>query len=131
MKTKLGLLTAGAVALMLGAGTANANAGTLENLERERAIAISTMLDANLTASERQARLEGARRRLIDLERIVLRDKSLRGRNMPNVRRAFENYDLTFLVHAAAEKNLALTDHWLEQVSLTTQAVMTARLGRR
>lgn len=131
MKTNTGLLAAGLAAVALSFAAVPASAGTLENLERERAIAISTILDANLTASDRQARLEDARRRLVDLERMALRDESLRGRNTPNVRRAFENYDLTFLVHAATEKNLALTDHWLEQMGLTTQAVMTARSGRR
>ena len=31
------------------------------------------------------------------------------------VRTAFENYDLSFLVHASIEKNRTLIDHWLEQ----------------
>ena len=35
---------------------------------------------------------------------MVLRDDKLTGRNTPQVRRAFANYDLTFLVHASAEK---------------------------
>ena len=45
--------------------------------------------------------------------------------------KAFENYDLTFLAHASVEKNLSLTDHWLEQVGVSTHSLMSTRVGRR
>ncbi len=106
-------------------------AGTVENLERERAIAIETLLSPNMDPAERQSSLEIARTRLVDLERMVLRDGSLRGRNTPTVRTAFENYDLSFLVHASIERNRSLIDHWLEQVGVTTNSLMSARVGRR
>ncbi len=106
-------------------------AGTVENLERERAIAIETLLSPNMDPAERQGSLEIARTRLVDLERMVLRDGSLRGRNTPTVRTAFENYDLSFLVHASIERNRSLIDHWLEQVGVTTNSLMSARVGRR
>jgi len=106
-------------------------AGTVENLERERAIAIETLLSPNMDPGERQSSLQIARTRLVDLERMVLRDGSLRGRNTPAVRAAFENYDLSFLVHASIEKNRSLIDHWLEQVGVTTNSLMSARIGRR
>ena len=60
-----------------------------------------------------------------------MRDGSLKGRNTPAVRTAFQNYDLTFLVHASIEKNRTLIDHWLEQVGVTTNSLMSARVGRR
>jgi hypothetical protein len=66
--------------------------------------------------------------RLIDLERMVLRDDKLKGRNTPTVRRAFENYDLTFLLHAATEKNLTITDNWLAELGITTQNIMSAQI---
>ena len=72
-----------------------------------------------------------SQRRLIDLERMVLRDSSLTGRNTPTVRRAFENYDLTFLVHASSEKNVSAIDAWLAQIGITTQSLMSAKMGRR
>ena len=123
---------AAALGLALGlAAGAPAAAGTLENLERERAIFIATLLDPETTPEERQARMGVSQRRLVDLERMVLRDKSLTGRNTPTVRRAFENYDLTFLVHASAEKNASAIDTWLSEVGLTTQGLMSARVGRR
>ena len=44
---------------------------------------------------------------------------------------AFENYDLTFMLHAATERNLSITDNWLSQIGITTQSVMSASIGRR
>ena len=110
---------------------ASAQAGTLENLERERALVIESILDPNLTPEERAQKIEGSKARLVDLERMVLRDKKLNGRNTPTVRRAFENYDLTFMIHAATERKLSLTDNWLSQLGITTQGVMSASIRRR
>ena len=113
------------------AAAGQARAGTLDNMERERAQLIEAMLDAEATPADRQVRMETAQRRLIDLERMVLRDEDLVGRNTPNVRRAFANYDLTFLVHASAEKNLTVADTWLEQLGISTQSLLAAKAGRR
>ena len=79
--------------------TVPAIAGSLENMERERAILLNALLTSELTPEKRQSKIEVARNRLIDLERIVLRDKTLIGKSTPAVRAAYENYDLTFLVH--------------------------------
>ena len=106
-------------------------AGTVENLERERAIMVETMLSNEMTAEERFAKINLSKKRLIDLERIVLRDKSLTGRNTPAVRRAFANYDLTFMVHASVEKDRSLADHWLSQIGLSKQGVLSAEMRRR
>lgn len=119
-----------AATLLIGLA-APASAGTLENMERERAIMIETMLSGDIDNSQRQGRMEVARTRLVDLERMVLRDKSLLGKNQPLVRAAFDNYDLTFVVHASVEKNRSLADHWLSEIGMSTQAVMNARSGRR
>jgi hypothetical protein len=118
------------VAVLIGLG-APASAGTLENMERERAIMIETMLSGDIDNHQRQGRMEITRTRLIDLERMVLRDKSLLGKNQPLVRAAFDNYDLTFVVHASVEKNRLIADHWLSEIGLSTQAIMNARSGRR
>ena len=108
-----------------------AQAGTLENLERERAIFIDTLLNPDVTPKERMEKVRISKRRLVDLERMVLRDKSLTGRNTPTVRRAFENYDLTFLVNASAERNVSAIDAWLAEIGITTQSLMSAKIGRR
>ena len=124
-------LVAAAVAAAL-IGTVNAaNAGSLENLERERAMMMQALLSADLSAKERQKKVALSRNRLIDLERMVMRDKKLVGRNPPAVRAAFESYDLTFLVHASIERDRALLDHWLRQVGVSTQSLMNAQVGRR
>jgi len=106
-------------------------AGSVENLERERSGLVSTMLAPDLSPGERQESLAAGQRRLVDLERMVLRDKTLSGRETTAVRMAFANYDLTFLVLASGEKNLSLTDHWLEQMGLSTETLQNARKGRR
>jgi hypothetical protein len=108
-----------------------AQAGTLENMERERAILLDALLSAELEPAKRQQKIEVSRNRLIDLERMVLRDKSLAGKNTPAVRAAFENYDLTFLVHASVEHNRSLMEHWLQQVGVSSESLMNAKLGRR
>jgi hypothetical protein len=117
--------------LGFGLVSAPVQAGTLENLERERAIFIDSLLDPEATPTERIEKVRISERRLVDLERMVLRDKSLTGRNTPAVRRAFENYDLTFLVHASAENNVSAIDTWLGQIGITTQSLMSAKMGRR
>ena len=127
----LSLTAAMAVAAAAISFAPAANAGTVENLERERAIAIETMLNPELKTDERHAKVEMFKRRLVDLERMALRDPSLKARNTRNVRRLFENYDLSFLIHASVEKNLNVLDAWLEQIGVSTQTVMSATTRRR
>lgn len=122
-------LPVAALALGLAAGTAQAD--PLKNLERERARTVRTMLDPALTPEQRRDKLTIARHRLVDLERMVLRDDSLKGRNTPVVRTAFADADLTFLVHAAAEQDRTLTDQWLARVGVSTDSLMATRIGRR
>ncbi len=130
MKT-LNILVVAAMVAAMSLGATTVRAGSLENLERERALLIETLLSGDLSQKERQKKLLLARTRLIDLERMVLRDKSLTGRNTPAVRAAFDNYDLTFLVHASVEKNRMMADHWLHEVGVSTESLMNARMGRR
>jgi hypothetical protein len=128
-KTRFGVALA---TMMAGTFIANAaQAGTLENLERERAIVIEAMLNAELSPTKRQRQVATALSRLVDLERMVLRDGKLTGRNTPTVRRAFKNYDLTFMASSAAEHDLALIDNWMTQLGLTTQSLMATDVGRR
>ena len=123
-------ITAAALVLMAGFSVPT-HAGSLENMERERALLLDSMLTSELTPEKRQTKIEMSRNRLIDLERLVLRDKSLVGKSTPSVRAAYENYDLTFLVHASTEHNRLLFDHWLQQVGVSTESLMNARIGRR
>lgn len=120
-----------AVALAGALASLPALADNVENLERERAILIGTLLDPGISVTERAARIETSERRLVDLERLVLRDDSLTGRNTPTIRRAFNNYDLTFLVHASSERGMSVLDQWLDQLGYTTEAILSADRRRR
>ncbi len=132
MQRRSSFLAATALSFALAFSLASgASAGTLENLERERAIMLETLLSGDLGVAERQSRIEVSRARLVDLERMVLRDSDLVGKNTPLVRSAFDNYDLTFLVHASVEKRRALADHWLGEIGISTQTLSNARMGRR
>jgi hypothetical protein len=132
-RTKTGCAILLALTTILGAsiGATQANAGPLENLERERANVIRTIVDASLSPAERHEQLLAAQRRLVDLERIAIRDPRVAKRNTPVARLALGNYDLTFLVHAGVENRLTITDQWLDQLGLTSAGLMTTRLGRR
>lgn len=59
-----------AIATMAAALALPARAGTIENLERERAILIDMFLDPEMTPAERQTRIGTSTHRLLDLERI-------------------------------------------------------------
>lgn len=124
-------LAAFILAIFLGSFAFLAQAGTVENMERERAILIDTLRSADVASDERANSLELSRHRLVDLERAVLRDEDLKGRNTPTVRRAFSNYDLTFLVHASSERKTSLIDTWLTQLGITTQTLMNTSIGRQ
>ncbi|MFT6542036.1 MAG: hypothetical protein ACJAU5_001116 [Maricaulis maris] len=125
------LIAIGITVVMFAAAIGDAAAGTLENMERERAILLETILSGDVNAAERENRIQVAKTRLVDLERMVLRDKKLIGRNTPAVRAAFDNYDLTFLIHASTEKSRSVADHWLGEIGVSTTALMNARMGRR
>ena len=125
------LIGIGITVAIFAAAIGGAAAGTLENMERERAILLETILSGDMNAAERESRIQVAKTRLVDLERMVLRDKKLIGRNTPAVRAAFDNYDLTFLVHASTEKSRSIADHWLGEVGVSTTALINARMGRR
>lgn len=132
MRTAFRLAVASAAGLVaLVASPAPIDAGPLENLERERAALLSVMRDPAIAPDDRQLRLEAMARRLRDLEQMAMRDESLLGRNTPTVRQAFAHYELTFLVHAAAEEGQSLAEHWLSAVGLGTDRLLAARVGRR
>ena len=122
---------AAAAASIAFISTAPAQAGSVENLERERAMVLQAILMPDLGPDERLVKIGASQRRLVDLERIVLRDDSLTARATPAVRTAFQNYDLTFLMHAATEKKMLMVDNWFTAMGLTTQSIMATRTGPR
>lgn len=128
MPSKRAVLT---VALTLAMFAGPAAADPLESMERERARLITTLLDPDREAHARLAEADTIRRRLIDLERIALRDPETATDTRPIARRAFADYDLTFLAHASVERDMAVLDLWLDRLGLSTGRIMAARVGRR
>ena len=110
--------------------TATAQAGSIENMERERALVIGQILDPAMSSQMRWERMEYSKRRMVDLERIALNDKTLQDNRKPSVLRAFREYELSFLVHAATESQRPITVHWLETMGLTTSDLMNARVSK-
>jgi hypothetical protein len=109
---------------------ATAQAGSIENMERERALIIGQILDPAMSSQMRWERMGYSKRRMADLERIALNDKTLQDSRKPSVLRAFREYELSFLVHAATESQRPITVHWLETMGLTTSDLMNARVSK-
>jgi len=111
--------------------TVNADNRTLSNLERERAAMIGAFTNEQLTLTQREQQIGLNQRRLMDMERMVIRDDRLLGASDPFVKKAFDHYEMTFLVHASAEANQHLVDFWLQQLQLDSEQILTSKKGRR
>ena len=108
----------------------SAQAGSIENMERERALVIGQILDPAMSSQTRWERMGYSKRRMANLERIALNDKTLQDSRKPSVLRVFRKYELSFLVHAATESQRPITVHWLEAMGLTTSDLMNARASK-
>ena len=125
-KTIISVLT-----LVMTAGmSASAMAGSLENLERERALTVATMLDSTMDVEARWNKLNLSRVRLADLEVMVINDKSLKNNYSNRVKHALSNYELTFLAHASAEYNKSIAEHWFDTVGLNTDQILASRVAK-
>ena len=107
--------------------SAPAEAKLIENLERERSIMVSHLLDADLNVAQRHEKIAFSKRRLADLERIALNDKALKESRSPLVLKVFKNYEMSFLVHSAAESGRSMSTHWFEGIGLSTSDLMNTR----
>ena len=125
-KTIISVLT-----LVMTAGmSASAMADALENLERERALTVATMLDSTMDVEARWNKLNLSRVRLADLEVMVINDKSLKNNFSNRVKHALSNYELTFLAHASAEYNKSIAAHWFDTVGLNTDQLLASRVAK-
>jgi hypothetical protein len=121
----------------LSSTNANANSRSsgsilsLENLERERAAFIQDILSPSLNTQQRRLQLKKRQRQLTDMERMVMRDERLLSSTSPLVKVAFTEYELTFLVHAGAEHKQSASEHWLNQMNVTSEAVLNTQIGFR
>ena len=119
------------LAFTIAGGVAqSATAGSLENLERERALAIAALLDSTIDVEARWNKLNLSTARLADLEVIVINDKSLKSTYSLRVKHALSNYELTFLAHASAEDDKSIAAHWFERVGLSTDQLLASRVAK-
>lgn len=124
-------LTVLSSSLASAASKTSTNTLSLQNLERERAALIEDILSPTLDLQQRQAQLKKRQRQLTDMERMVMRDERLMSSSSMFVQKAFNEYELTFLVHAGAEKKQSASEHWLNEVNITTDAVLNTSMSFR
>ena len=125
------LLLATVLPLSAIANTQNDALFSLHNLERERAALLTQLVSITAEPSQKQLKLQQLYRRIADLERMVLRDDRIVNSASSVAKKALEQYELTFLIHAATEQNKLPIDHWLQQVGIDTTAILTAHAGAR
>ncbi len=103
-------------------------AASIDNMERTRAMLITTMLDPNLKADTKQSRINDLKLKLLDKERMVINDKKIIQNPNRHTIKAFEEFELSFLVHASIEKNLEISSHWFNEIGLTTSNLENTKL---
>ena len=108
-----------------------ANANSIDTLERERAKALNLVLDKNISIGDRKKNLQKSKMRLLDIERMTINSKDINKNPNYQTIKAFENFDLTFLVHTSLEKGKSLSITWLEEIGLTTENLMNTRITRK
>ena len=108
-----------------------ANANSIDILERERAKILNLILDKNISISERKKKIEQLQMRLLDLERMTINSKNINKNPSHQTIKAFENFDLTFLVHSSLENSKSLTVMWFEKLGFTTDNLMNTRVSRK
>jgi hypothetical protein len=130
-KTVICALSIGFLASVFSLSVNAQSALTLENLERERAAMLNTLTSDQITPKQQRMSMNSSYRRLTDVERMVLRDDRLLNDQSAVVQRAFQNYELTFLIHASAEKNLLPMELWLSELNITSNSILSTKKGRR
>jgi hypothetical protein len=104
---------------------------TLENLERQRATLLDNLTTKQINAYQREQETKHLINRLVDLERMVLRDDRIAASNSIMAKNAFQNYDLTFLVHAGSESKKSPMAHWLYALKITDESIAKSSSGAR
>ena len=104
---------------------------SLENLERERAVFLHNLTNNSLSTEEREQQDIYIIKRLIDIERMVLRDDRIAMSNSVIAKNAFQQYNLTFLIHAASENKRSPVAHWLDALNITDVQVYKSQAGLR
>jgi len=62
---------------------------------------------------------------------MVLRDERLANSDKVLVQNAFANYDLTFLVHASAERKIQPLSQWMNTLGINATSIAQSKQGYR
>tara|TARA_B100000963_G_scaffold336387_1_gene331375 strand:- start:504 stop:887 length:384 start_codon:yes stop_codon:yes gene_type:complete len=108
-----------------------AYANSIDALERERAHTVNLILDKTISITERKSRLEKSKMKLLDLERMIINNKNINKNPSYQTIKAFENFELTFLVHSSVEKGKPLAITWFEKIGLTTDNLINTEVTRK
>ena len=103
----------------------------LKNLERERAVLLNTLIQAELPTAERQIKAQALYRRLVSAEQMALRFDLKSGETNELEKQIFTQYDMSFLFHASAEKNINVIEHWLTELDLSNLNIEQGWAGER
>ena len=117
--------------MMIMSMLSGVEAGTVENLERVRAKTITMMFDKNINESQRAEKIEKLKIKLLDMEKIVLNDSDLAKNPSNKTIKAFENFNFTFLVHSALEKDNPISINWLEDLGFTSDNLKRTQAYRK
>lgn len=117
--------------ILIIALSSSANANSIDALERERANTVNLILDKTISIAERKSRLEKSKMKLLDLERMIINNKNINKNPSFQTIRAFENFDLTFLVHSSVERSKSLAITWFEKIGFTTDNLINTRVTRK
>ncbi|MCJ8293950.1 MAG: hypothetical protein MJK15_06040 [Colwellia sp.] len=104
---------------------------TLENLERQRAVLLNNLTTKQLNAYQREQQTKRLIKRLVDLERMVLRDDRIAASNSIMAKNAFQHYELTFLIHAGSESKKSPIAQWLHSLKITDESITKSSSGVR
>jgi hypothetical protein len=104
---------------------------TLENLERQRATLLNNLITKQVSSYQREQETKKLIKSLVDLERMVLRDDRIVASNSIMAKKAFQSYELTFLVHAGSESEKSPIAHWLHSLKITDESIDKSKVGAR
>tara|TARA_B100000575_G_C23033244_1_gene594821 strand:- start:373 stop:756 length:384 start_codon:yes stop_codon:yes gene_type:complete len=117
--------------VLITALSSSAYANSIDALERERAHTVNLILDKTISITERKSRLEKSKMKLLDLERMIINNKNINKNPSYQTIKAFENFELTFLVHSSVEKGKPLAITWFEKIGLTTDNLINTEVTRK
>lgn len=101
----------------------------LKNLERERAAVLDVLFDKKLSFTERQLKASTLLQRLATVERLALNSDTAEHSQL--AKQVFSQYELSFLLHASAEQNEMIVEHWLNQLAISTNDIEQGWSGER